>query len=265
MIRSLWSAASGMLAQQLNVDTISNNLANVNTPGFKRSRVQFEELFYQNLRPPGAVTVLGQQLPLGLAVGQGVRPVATERIFSAGNLQRTDLPTDLAIQGDGFFTVDMGQNKIGYTRDGSFHLDGQGRLVTSSGYLLRGESGPITILPGSTDISLAADGTVTVLEPGANQPQEVGKLILASFANPAGLESLGQNLLGATPAAGDPAEWAPGDGGRGTVMQGMLEMSNVSVVEEMVNLIVAQRAYEINTKAVQSSDEMLQQANNLRR
>lgn len=267
MIRSLWSAASGMLAQQLNVDTISHNLANVNTIGFKRSRVEFEDLFYETIRPAGTTTVLGTTLPLGLEVGHGVRPVATQRIFSGGSLQRTDQPLDLAIQGDGFFMVDLGDGKIGYTRNGAFHLDAEGRIVTSQGYplLAAGGSGEIRIPAGSTDISIGSNGQITVMEPGNSAPTDVAQIGLANFTNPAGLSARGETIFEPTPASGEPQMANPGEQGLGTIAQGTLEMANVSVVEEMVNLIVAQRAYEINTKAVQSADEMLAQANQLRR
>lgn len=267
MIRSLWSAASGMLAQQLNVDTIAHNLANVNTVGFKRSRVEFEDLFYETIRPAGAPTALGAVLPLGLEVGHGVRPVATQRIFSAGNLQRTDQPLDLAVQGDGFFMLGLGDDRVGYTRAGSFHVDAEGRIVSGAGYplLAAGGSGDFRLPRGATDITIGPDGRVTAMEPGARSPTELGRIGLARFANPGGLEARGETIFAPTPASGEAQVGNPGEEGFGTLLQGTLEMSNVSVVEEMVSLIMAQRAYEINTKAVQSADEMLAQANNLRR
>lgn len=266
MLRSLWSAASGMLAQQLNVDTISNNLSNVNTPGFKKSRVQFQDLFYQALREPGTTSVLGVPLPLGLEVGHGTRPVATERIFTMGSLQVTEHPFDLAIEGAGFFMVDRGDGTIAYTRDGSFRIDADGFLTTAGGYyVLTADYGYIQVPEGATEFSVGSDGTVTVIEPEADEPTELGQLGLTVFTNPAGLASLGQNLFAETPASGFAIETVGGEEGAGYIVQRTLEMSNVSVVEEMIALIVAQRAYEINSKAVQSSDEMLQQANNLRR
>lgn len=266
MLRSLWSAASGMLAQQLNVDTISNNLSNVNTPGFKKSRVQFQDLFYQALREPGTTSVLGVPLPLGLEVGHGTRPVATERMFTMGSMQLTDHPFDMAIEGAGFFMVDRGDGTIGYTRDGSFRVDADGFLTTPGGYyLLTADFGYIQVPEGSTDFSVGPSGMVTVIEAGADEPTELGQIGLTVFTNPAGLASLGQNMFGETPASGFAVETVGGEEGAGYIVQGVLEMSNVNVVEEMVNLIVAQRAYEINSKAVQSSDEMLHLANNLRR
>lgn len=266
MLRSLWSAASGMLAQQLNVDTIANNLANVNTPGFKKSRVHFQDLFYQQLREPGATSVMGVPLPLGLEVGHGTRPVATERIFTMGSLQLTDHPFDLAIEGDGFFMIDRGDGTIAYTRDGSFRVDADGFLTTSGGYyVLTSDFGYIQVPEGATDFSVSSDGTVTVVEAGADEPTEIGQIGLTVFTNPAGLASIGQNMFAETPVSGFAFEAVAGQDGAGYIVQQTLEMSNVSVVEEMIALIVAQRAYEINTKAVQSSDEMLAQANNLRR
>lgn len=268
MIRSLWSAASGMLAQQMNVDVISNNLANANTTGFKKSRVDFEDLFYQNIRAPQSTgTGQGATTVAGLQVGLGVRPAATERQFSMGSIQPTDNPSDLAIQGQGFFMVSNGSNQY-YTRAGNFSLDAGGNLVTAEGYRVLNTSGqPITITTqqGNVDhYTIGSDGTVTAYLSNGQQ-QAAGQIGLVNFSNPSGLTAIGQNLYQNTAASGDPQKGTPGTGRLGSLAQGSLETSNVQVVEEMVNLIVAQRAYEINSKAVQSSDDMLGIANNLKR
>ena len=262
MIRALWSAASGMLAQELNIDTISNNLANVNTTGFKRSRVDFQDLMYQSFRTAGAMAAGGTQIPTGIQVGHGSRPVATQKIFSQGDFMQTEAPLDMVIEGDGFFPVLLGDGTIAYTRAGAFKQDGQGRVVTSDGYLLQPG---ITIPASATDISISSDGTVEITLPNANAPQQVGVIQLAKFANPAGLESIGRNLFAETTASGAAIMGNPGSNGFGTIAQGVLEMSNVKLVEEMVNLIVAQRAYEISSKSIQAADEMLGIANNIRR
>lgn len=262
MMRSLWTAASGMIAQQFNIDSIANNLANVNTVGFKRSRVDFQDLLYQTVRYAGSPVSAGAQLPTGIQVGHGVRPVSTERIFTTGTFKQTDNPLDLLIEGDGFFQVLLPDGTTAYTRDGALKIDGQGRLVTSDGFTLQPE---ITIPADAVSINVGTDGTVTVLVSGSNQPQNLGQIRLARFINPAGLRSLGRNLFAATAASGAPQEGTPGLDGLGNIAQGYLEMSNVQVVEEMVNMILAQRAYEVNSRAIQASDEMLQTANNLRR
>ncbi|MCL6449950.1 MAG: flagellar basal-body rod protein FlgG [Acetobacteraceae bacterium] len=263
MIRALWTAASGMLAQQLKVDTIANNLANVNTVGFKKNRVDFQDLLYTQLRLSGAVSQQEVQLPTGLEVGHGVRPAATQRLFGQGSLQQTENPLDLAIQGDGFFQIRLPDDTVAYTRDGTFKLDGEGRLVTSDGYLLEWDGDEIP--PEALMINVAPDGTVTALMPGEDEPEELGQIELARFLNPAGLESLGANLYRATPASGEAEVGIPGEEGMGTLLQGYLETSNVQVVEEMVELIAAQRAYELTSRAIQSADDMLALANNLRR
>lgn len=260
MIRALWTAASGMVSQQLNVDTIANNLANVNTSGFKKARAEFQDLIYARLRPPAGPE--GAYLG-GIEVGHGVRPSATQRCFTQGNLQQTGNPLDLAIEGLGFFPIEMPDGTTAYTRDGSFKLDAEGNIVTSDGYLLDWDGDQI---PEDTqEILIAPDGTVSVIGSGQDQPDELGQIELVRFVNPAGLESLGKNLFRATPSAGEESRDAPGTEGLGTILQCYLETSNVQVVEEMVSLITAQRAYEINSKAIQASDEMLQVANNLRR
>lgn len=261
MIRALWTAASGMVSQQLNVDTIANNLANVNTSGFKKGRVEFQDMIYAQLRAP-AVTE-GERYLSGIEVGHGVRPSATQRCFTQGNLQQTGNPLDLAIEGEGFFPVEMPDGSTAYTRDGSFKLDAEGNIVTSDGYLLDWDGDE---LPEDTlEVSIAPDGTVSVVRAGQDEADEIGQIELVRFTNPAGLESLGKNLFRATPASGEELREVPGTEGLGTILQGYLETSNVQVVEEMVGLIVAQRAYEMNSKAIQASDEMLQIANNLRR
>ncbi|MBI5234182.1 MAG: flagellar basal-body rod protein FlgG [Deltaproteobacteria bacterium] len=263
MMNALWIASTGMETQQLFVDNISNNLANVNTVGFKKSRIDFEDLLYQNLRVPGSASSLSTQVPTGIQMGHGVRPVATQKIFSMGNLQQTTNALDLAIEGDGFFQVITPNNgQTAYTRDGSFKLDKDGNIVTSNGYLLE----PQVVVPADTvEIYISADGIVSVIEAGNFLPTEVGNIELTRFVNPAGLQALGNNLFSQTNASGDPQTGVPGENGAGVISQGFVEMSNVSVVEEMVNMIVAQRDYELNSKAIQTSDEMLQLANNLKR
>ncbi len=262
MMRALWTASSGMIAQQANIDNLSNNLANVNTSGFKKSRIDFQDLMYQTVRQAGASSGADTQLPTGLQIGLGVREAAIQKMYTMGNLESTGNSLDVAIQGDGFFQVNMPDGTLSYTRDGSFKKDSQGRLTTSEGYLVEPQ---ITIPENATDITIATDGTVTVTVPGETAPQELGQLQIARFINPAGLESLGGNLLQETDASGNPVVTIPGEEGSGTLIQKYLEMSNVQVVEEMVNMIVAQRAYEMNSKAVTTSDEMLQTAANLKR
>ena len=260
MIRSLWIAKTGLDAQQTNLDVISNNLANVSTAGFKRSRAVFEDLLYQTLRQPGAHSSDQTQVPTGMQVGTGVRPVATERIHTQGNLQQTGNAFDLAINGQGFLQVQLPDGTVGYTRDGSFHVDAQGQVVTSNGYLM---SPAITIPANATKVSIGADGTVSATLPGQVAPQNVGGIQLANFINPAGLNSLGQNLYTESAASGTPQAGTPGSNGLGLLNQGYIETSNVNVVEELVSMIQAQRAYEINSKAIQTSDQMLQRLSQL--
>jgi len=260
MIRSLWIAKTGLDAQQTQLDVISNNLANVGTAGFKRSRAVFEDLLYQTLRQPGAQSSQQTQLPTGLTVGTGVRPVATEKIFTQGNLQQTGNNLDVAVNGAGFLQVQLPDGTTAYTRDGSLHLDAQGQLVTSSGYPLQPA---ITIPANALTITIARDGTVTVAQPGQATPTQVGALQLANFINAAGLQSQGENLYIETAASGTPTTNTPGTNGLGTLSQGYVETSNVNVVEELVNMIQTQRAYEINSKAVQTSDQMLQRLSQL--
>ncbi len=255
MIRSLWIAKTGLDAQQTQMDVISNNLANVSTSGFKRARAVFEDLLYQTLRQPGAQSSQQTQLPSGLQIGTGVKPVATERIFTQGNLQQTGNAKDVAIQGSGFFQIQMPDGTTAYTRDGSFQTDAQGQLVTSSGYPVQ----PGITFPADTiSVTIAPDGTVSALQPGNVAPTQVGTLQLASFINPAGLLSMGENLYKETAASGTPNVATPGTNGTGLLNQGYTETSNVNVVEELVNMIQTQRAYEINSKSIQTSDQMLQ-------
>ena len=260
MIRSLWIAKTGMEAQQTQLDTISHNLANVGTNGFKRGHVVFEDLIYQSLRQAGAASSDQTQLPTGLQVGLGVRPVATSRIFTQGNLQQTSNNLDIAIKGSGFFQIQQPDGTTAYTRDGSFQVDATGQLVTNNGYVVQPG---ITIPAGAQSVTIAPDGTVSVALAGQAAPQAIGQLALASFVNPAGLEPKGQNLWGETAASGAPQAGAPGANGLGMLQQGYVETSNVNVVEELVAMIQTQRAYELNSKAIQTSDQMLQRLGQL--
>jgi len=260
MINSLWISKTGMEAQQTQLDVISHNLANVSTTGFKRSNAVFEDLMYQNLRQVGANSSEQSQLPTGLQLGLGVRTVATSRSFTQGSMQQTSNQLDVAIKGNGFFQVTQPDGTIGYTRDGSFQLDSQGRLVTSSGLPV---ANGITVPPSATNVSIAADGTVSATLPNSATPQNIGSLALANFVNPAGLEPRGDNLYVETAASGQPNGGTAGTNGLGTVMQGFLETSNVNVVQELVSMIQTQRAYEMNSKAIQTSDQMLQKLGQL--
>jgi len=260
MIRALYTAASGMNAQQANIDNVAHNLANVNTTGFKKSRVEFEDLVYQQTIAPGAPTSTTGTSPTGLEMGLGTRVVATARDFSAGNLRSTSGPLDLAIQGDGFFQVSLPNGTTAYTRSGTFQRDAQGLIVTADGYPVEPQ---ITIPPNATSITISKDGIVSAAIPGQSASQELGTMELATFQNPAGLSALGGNLFAVTTASGDAQTGVPGSDSRGTIQQGFVEDSNVSVVEEMVNMILGQRAYEANSKVVRAADEMLQDVNNL--
>jgi len=262
MIRSLHTAATGMEAQQLNMDVIANNLANVNTTGFKGSRVDFQDLLYQTIRTAGAAQAQGVQVPTGIQVGLGTRAASVQKLFSQGDFQQTGNDLDILIEGNGFFQVMLPSGSLGYTRDGSFKPDGQGRLVTSDGYPVQPE---ISIPTGTKEISIGEDGTVSATLGGQTAPQELGQIQIVNFTNPAGLESLGRNVFAQTEASGEPVPGTPGQDSLGTLAQGFVEMSNVKVVEEMVNMILAQRAYEVNSKSIQTADEMLNIANNLRR
>lgn len=255
MIRSLWIAKTGLEAQQTQMDVITNNLANVSTTGFKRSRAVFEDLLYQTIRQPGAQSSQQTQIPSGLQIGTGVRPIAAERIHTQGNLQQTNNNLDVAIQGSGFFQVLMPDGTTAYTRDGSFQKDSQGQVVTSSGFPIQPA---MTIPADATSITIGRDGTVSVTQAGVTAPVQIGSLQLATFINPAGLQSQGENLYVETASSGTPNTNTPGTNGAGLLNQAYVETSNVNVVEELVNMIQTQRAYEINSKAVTVSDQMLQ-------
>jgi flagellar basal-body rod protein FlgG len=254
-MRSLWISKTGMEAQQTQLDITSHNLANVGTNGFKRSHAVFEDLMYQTLRQSGAASTEQTALPTGLQVGLGVRTVATSRQFSQGNLQQTTNPLDVAIKGNGFFQVDMPDGTVGYTRDGAFQVNANGQLVTNNGYLVQG--GAITVPANAQNVTIGADGIVTVNLPGVPAPQQIGQLQTANFINPAGLDPKGQNLYAETAASGPPTAGTPGVNGLGALTQGFIETSNVNVVEELVGMIQTQRAYELNSKAIQTSDQML--------
>ncbi len=261
MIRSLWTAATGMKAQELNLDNISHNLANVNTTAFKRANVEFQDLMYQNMEEAGIPAAAGQRLPVGIQVGLGVKPSAIVKNFKAGSLRQTGNPLDVAIEGDGFFQVMLPDGTIAYTRDGSFKIDADGNLVTADGFYVQP---PITIPAEAESISIGFDGTVTVLT--NNEPQEIGQITITRFVNPAGLKAIGKNLFLETAASG-PAlgPFVPGTNGTGSLEQGYLEMSNVNAVEEMVQMIMAQRAYEMNSKVIQAADQMMGTVAALRR
>jgi flagellar basal-body rod protein FlgG len=260
MINSLWISKTGMEAQQTQLDVISHNLANVSTTGYKRANAVFEDLMYQNLRQVGASSSEQSQLPTGLQLGLGVRTVATSRAFTQGSMQQTNNQLDVAIKGNGFFQVTQPDGTIGYTRDGSFQVDAQGRLVTSSGLPV---ANGITVPANATNVSIATDGTVSATVSGQSTPQTIGTLALANFVHPAGLEPRGDNLYAETAASGQPNGGTAGTNGLGTIMQGFLETSNVNVVQELVSMIQTQRAYEMNSKAIQTSDQMLQKLGQL--
>jgi flagellar basal-body rod protein FlgG len=262
MIRSMWAAASGMQAQSLNIDVIANNLANVTTSGFKRSRAEFQDLLYETMQPPGGSTSENTQAPTGIQLGHGVRPVAVAKSFTEGELQLTKNDLDLAIEGNGFFQVTLPNGTTAYTRAGAFKLDREGRIVTPDGFLLDPE---ISIPTDAVSMSVGMDGTVSALQAGDSAPRELGTIQLARFTNSAGLQSMGKNLFLPSDASGTAIVGTAGEQNFGTISQGFLEMSNVSIVDEMVNMITAQRAYETNSKVVQASDDMLQAANNLKR
>ena len=254
MIRSLWIARTGLDAQQTQLDVTSNNLANVSTNGFKRARAVFEDLLYQTLRQPGASSSAQTQIPAGLQLGTGVRPVSTERIFTQGNLTQTGNTLDVAIQGEGFFQIQLPDGTTAYTRDGAFQKDSQGQVVTANGYPL---SPAITLPSNAISVTIGTDGVVTVLQTGSPTPVQVGQIQLASFVNNGGLQSMGQNLFLETASSGTATPNTPGTNGVGILNQHYVETSNVNVVEELVNMITTQRAYEINSRAIQTSDQML--------
>lgn len=264
MMRSLWTAASGMTGQQFNIDTISNNLSNVNTTGFKQNRPDFEDLLYQTRRIAGTPATELTVVPTGVQVGHGVKVAATQKIFTQGSLQSTGNVSDIAIEGEGFFRVLLYDGTYGYTRDGAFKIDSNGQLVTSNGYRVM----PEVVLPEGfvrDSLSVSQDGRITVKVAGSDENIEVGQMQLYRFVNPTGLQAIGENLFKVSNASGDAIGGRPGFNGMGKVIHKFIEMSNVSVVQEMVNMIVAQRAYELNSKAIQTTDTMLGIANNLKR
>ena len=263
MFRSLFTAASGMIAQQLNLDNIANNLANSSTSGFRRRRLQFQDTIYQNLVMPGSAATQQTNVAAGLQIGLGTKSVASEIIQAQGDFNQTGNPLDLTIQGQGFFQVTLPDGETAYSRSGAFHLDAQGNVVTADGNPI---SPSITVPTGATAISIGADGTVTVTQPGQTQASQIGNIQLAMFPNPGGLNSVGSNLFLATSSSGDPVVGTPGGTeGLGSLQQGVLEQSNVSVVEEFVQMILAQRSYEANSRVVNAASEMLQQLNTVGR
>jgi flagellar basal-body rod protein FlgG len=262
MIRCLMTAATGMEAQQLYMDTISNNLSNVNTGGFKRSKIEFQDLMYQTIREPGVRNFEGSMAPAGIECGLGVRPAATQRVFEQGSLNQTSNPLDWAIKGDGFYQITMPDGSTMYSRDGAFKLSSDGSIVTSSGFYLSPE---ITVPENSTDLTVSEDGKISVILPGEKNSTEIGQVELVRFINPSGLKSLGGNLYAQSDASGEPVVSLPGEEGTGTILQNYSEASNVQIVDEMVNMISAQRAFEIISKAIQVGEDMMQVANNLKR
>lgn len=261
-LRSLWTAAAGMSSQALNMDVIANNLANVNTTGFKRSRADFQDLFYQSLNIAGAASSAGTEIPTANQIGLGTKVSAVAKLFAQGDYKQTGNELDLAVDGRGFFQITTPDGEIAYTRAGAFKLDGDGNIVNSDGYLLQPQ---ISVPENAIQLTVGLDGTVTVMNAGETTPSEIGNIETARFANPAGLTAIGKNLFLESETSGSPTTGTPGEDGLGTITQGFLEMSNVNIVEEMVQMILAQRAYEINGKAIQTADEMLQMANNIRR
>ena len=262
MIRSLWTSVTGMQAQELNIDVIANNLANVNTSGFKKSRAEFQDLLYESMRPAGAASSADTTIPTGIQLGHGTRASAVQKIFTQGDFQNTQNELDWAIEGDGFFQIELPNGDTSYSRCGEFKLDADGRIVNADGFPLVPQ---MTIPTDTISITVGMDGTVSIIQAGDSTPSEIGTLQLARFVNAAGLRSMGKNLFVPTEGSGDEIVGTAGEDGLGTIAQGFLEMSNVSVVDEMVNMITAQRAYETNSKVIQTSDEMLQMANNLKR
>lgn len=262
MIRALFTAATGLQAQQMNTDVIANNIANANTPGFKRDRLNFQDLLYQTYRRAGQSTLTGSMVPNSLRVGHGVRPIATQKLFIVGVAQQTGNPLDLMISGDGFFQVTMSDGSIAYSRDGTFKIDADGNIVTADGLYIEPA---ISIPADAVRIEVASDGTVSVLVGNETTLTQVGQVQLARFQNPAGLETIGQNLFRETDASGDPVTGTPGEEGFGQIAQGFIEASNVSIVDELIQLIIAQRAFETNSRAVDVADQLLSIANNLAR
>jgi flagellar basal-body rod protein FlgG len=262
MMRALWTAGTGMNVQQTNLDVIANNIANVNTNGFKKSRADFQDLMYQTLRMQGAKTESGTQVPTGIQIGHGAMLASVQKEFSQGDYQQTQNELDLAIEGNGFFQIDLPSGEKAYTRAGSLKRDSEGRVCTSDGYLLNPN---ITVPTGTTQTSIQSDGTVSAQVQGQSTAQQIGSIQLATFPNVAGLKAVGKSFFQETEASGTPTTGKPGENGVGTVLQGYLEMSNVNIMQEMINLIIGQRAYEVNSKAIQAADEMLQMANQVKR
>jgi flagellar basal-body rod protein FlgG len=263
MIRALFTAATGMIGQQTNIDTIAHNLANVNTTGFKKSKVNFQDLLYETVKPAGTETAGGQTTPEGIQIGHGAKPASVSKLFTQGNLIATSNPLDIAIEGNGFFQVELPDGTVGYTRDGSFRVNQQGNLVTIDGFSM---TPSITIPADAEEVNIGNDGSVFAKVPGSATPSNLGQIQLVRFINNSGLDArIGHNILQETQASGTPTQGNPGQEGIGFLSAGFLENSNVQVVEEILNLIIAQRAYEANSKVIQTSDEMLQVANNVRR
>lgn len=262
MMRAMWSAAAGMNVQQFNMDTISNNLANVNTTGFKKARAEFQDLLYQTVNLAGTASSSSTSIPSGIQMGHGAKLQSLQRQYSTGNLRQTGNRFDMAIEGDGFFKVTMPDGTLAYTRDGGFTTDQNGALVNAAGYMLEPQ---ITVPSDALSVTIAPDGTVSVTQPGQTQPQQVGQITLSHFVNPSGMNQLGRNLMQPTLASGDAIDGVPGTDGMGTVNQGFLEVSNVDVAEEMVNMIIGQRAYEANSKTIKTVDDMLSLLNQLKR
>jgi flagellar basal-body rod protein FlgG len=258
----MFIAATGMEAQKTNIDVIAHNLANVNTNGFKKSRADFQDLLYQGIKFAGAESAAGNEIPTGIQLGLGVKTAAVQKLFNQGDFVSTENPLDMVIEGDGFFQITMPEGDIGYTRAGSFKIDSTGRMVNSDGYPMEPE---ITFPSDTLEVTVSSDGTVSVLQPGSTTGTSVGQIELAQFINPGGLRALGKNLFTTSGSSGDAATGNPGSDGLGTINQGMIELSNVNIVEEMVNMIVSQRAYELNSKVITTSDEMLRMANSLKR
>jgi flagellar basal-body rod protein FlgG len=263
MIRALFTSATGMIAQQMHIDTIAHNLANVNTTGFKKSRVNFQDLIYETIRPAGAQTAEGTTIPEGMQIGHGVRPSSIAKVHTPGGAIQTGNPLDIMIEGDGFFQILMPDGDIAYTRDGAFKRNEQGIVMTADGYSLE----PAITIPQDAElISVGLDGTISARVPGGAEFQNLGEIQLVNFSNPAGLDAqMGHNLLQETEASGVPIPAQPGMEGVGMIAQGFLENSNVQVVEEIIQMIIAQRAYEANSKTIQAADEMLQTANAVKR
>lgn len=261
-MRALYTSASGMTAQQLNLDVIANNLANVNTSGYKKTSAHFQDLLYQSLRTPGAGSGAGGTLPTGSQVGLGVTSGTTSNIFTQGTITQTGNDYDVAIKGQGFLSVLLPDGTSAYTRDGSLNIDAQGKLVTGEGYAIQPE---IIIPPDKTSVTISPEGAVTVTRAGQNNSEQVGQIKLTRFINPQGLQNLGGNLMKPTGASGDPVDDTPGQNGLGTIIHKSVESANVEVVEEMIRMITVQRAYETNSKAIMAADEMLQGANNIKR